>query len=70
MRLKRYSKPEDGEVLKEIEKLLKERLSYGYKRVTAMLNRERKKKGLALYNKKRIYRVMDKNGLILRFLTI
>ena len=32
MRLKRYSKPEDGDVLKEIEKLLKERPSYGYKR--------------------------------------
>ena len=29
----------------------------------AMLNRERKKKGLVFYNKKRIYRVMDKNGL-------
>ena len=40
-KLKRYSKPEDGDVLKEIEKLLKERPSYGYKRVTAMLNRER-----------------------------
>ena len=31
-KLKRYSKPEDGDVLKEIEKVLKERPSYGYKR--------------------------------------
>ena len=66
MRLRRYSKPEDGDVLKDIEKVLKVRPSYGYKRVTAMLNRERLKKGLEVYNKKRIYRVMDKNGLILK----
>ena len=32
MRLKRYSKPEDVDVLQEIEKVLKERPSYGYKR--------------------------------------
>ena len=31
-----------------------------------MLNRERIKKGLEAYNKKRIYKVMDKNGLILK----
>ena len=66
MRLRRYNKSEDVMVLKEIEGLLKDRPSYGYKRVTAMLNRERIKRGLESFNKKRIYRVMDKNGLILK----
>jgi len=62
----RYNKPADGSVLEEIKKILKDRPSYGYKRVTVMLNRERAKKGLEKFNKKRIYRVMDKNGLLLR----
>ena len=46
MRLRRYNKSEDSGVLKEIKKVLEERPSYGYKRVTAMLNRERINKGV------------------------
>ena len=66
MRLKRYNKSEDVYVLEEIKKVLKDRPSYGYKRVTVMLNRERVKRGLNGLNKKRIYRIMDKGGLLLR----
>ena len=39
MRLRRYNRQEDGRVLSEIEEILRDRPSYGYNRVTAMLNR-------------------------------
>ena len=64
--MRRYNKLEDTSVLEEIRKILKSRPSYGYKRVIAMLNRIREKKGVRGFNKKRIYRVMDKNGLLLK----
>ncbi|MDE0151340.1 MAG: IS3 family transposase [Bdellovibrionales bacterium] len=65
-RLSRYNKTEDIYVLEEIKEVLKDRPSYGYKRVTVMLNKSRARKGLNSFNKKRIYRIMDKNGLLLR----
>ncbi len=65
-RLRRYNKLEDASVLEEIKGVLKDRPSYGYKRVTAMLNKKRIRKGLNIFNKKRVYRVMDKNGLLLK----
>jgi len=40
---------------------MKERPSYGYKRVTAMVN----KRFDRTYNRKRIYRLMRKGGLLL-----
>ena len=46
----------DEEVLSGIRAIIKERPTYGYKRVTALYNRECKGKGLSRYNKKgRIY---------------
>jgi len=64
---KRNKKKEckDEEVLSDIRAIIKDRPTYGYKRVTALYNRERKGKGLSTYNKKRIYRVMRENGLLL-----
>lgn len=64
--MKRYTKAQDGEVLAQIESVLEKRPSYGYKRVTAMINKERVRNGLNRYNRKRIYRVMDMNGLIFK----
>jgi len=63
-RPKRYAKRDDGEVRGEILNLLKARETYGYKRTTGILNRERRKLGLRLYSKKRIYRVMEMNKLL------
>jgi hypothetical protein len=34
-----YQKPEDSFVLSEIQNVLKERPTYGYKRIAAMVNR-------------------------------
>lgn len=63
--MKRYSKPDDSNVLKEINDILKIRSTYGYKRITAMINQKRKKENKTIFNKKRIYRVMEMNGLLL-----
>lgn len=61
-----YTKPDDGKVLDEIKAITKERPSYGYKRVTALINKERKKVGAKSLNRKRVYRVMKINGLLLK----
>jgi putative transposase len=66
MKRVRYIKDSDAEVLIEINAVLLIRPSYGHKRVTAMINKTRKSKGLTRYNRKRIYRVMELNGLLLK----
>ena len=62
----RYEKESDSEVLAEINVILKMRPSCGHKRVTAMINKKRKIEGLSRFNRKRIFRVMDINGLLLK----
>ena len=59
-----YQKPGDGIVLSEIREVLKIRSTYGYKRVTSMINKTRAKTALKPYNKKRILRIMQINGLV------
>ena len=59
-----YKKASDGEVLREIQGILKVRSTYGYKRVTAMINKTRRMHGLKCYNKKRVLRVMQMHGLV------
>ena len=66
LKMKRgYRKKEDAEVLEEVQQVLKERRSYGYRRVTALVNKRRVQRGFQNLNKKRIYRVMKKNDLLL-----
>ena len=65
-RPERYSKSEDDFLLPMIRKLTDERASYGYRRVTAMLNRELEKQGQPRVNPKRIYRIMKQAGLLLQ----
>ena len=55
----------DAEVLSQIKSIIEIRPTYGYKRVTAMVNRIRHALGLNKLNKKRIYRIMKIHGLIL-----
>jgi putative transposase len=59
-----YKKAGDREALSEIENVLEIRSTYGYKRVTSMINKTRIKRGLKTYNKKRILRIMRMNGLV------
>ena len=55
----------DNEVLPAIQRLVAERPSYGYRRITALLNRERRGQGLAPVNRKRVLRIMQANALVL-----
>jgi putative transposase len=60
-----YFKQTDDEIYELIKPIILARPTYGYKRVTAMLNRQRLELGLERYNKKRIYRIMRLKGAIL-----
>lgn len=64
--MNRYKKSADDSILIEIKKVIEARPSYGYKRVTAIINTDRRKSGLRTYNRKRIYRIMDMSGLIMK----
>ena len=54
----------DLELAVEIRRLVDERPTYGYRRITALLRRERSGDE-AMVNHKRIYRLMKKHGLLL-----
>jgi putative transposase len=57
-----YCKVEDGDLLQRIEAIVSARPSYGYRRVTALLNREQ---GQERVNHKRVYRAMRRANLLL-----
>ena len=60
-----YRRKEDDLYLPFIKEVIEDRPSYGYKRVTAMVNRKLVNQGMKKINRKRIYRIMKMNGLIL-----
>ena len=62
----RYRKTDDGELLAPLRSLVDGRPTYGYRRIGALLNRDRLQKGLPRLNHKRIYRLMAQNGLLLQ----
>ena len=62
----RYQKTEDDEILAAIRTLADDRPTYGYRRIWALLNRQRESAGLSRLNHKRIYRLMSQNGLLLQ----
>ncbi len=53
-------------MLLQIRSLLKRFPSFGYRRLQALINRERRKLGQVVVNHKRIYRILKNNGLLLR----
>lgn len=63
--MKFYKKKEDHEILPQIQHVINQRPTYGYKRITAMINRTRAQKGEERLNKKRVYRLMKMNHLML-----
>ena len=65
-RAKHYKKSRDEELLILVKDTITQKPTYGYRRVTALLNAKLKKLGLAFVNHKRIYRLMSKNGLLLQ----
>lgn len=59
------AKPQDMALLVVIRQLTDERPSYGYRRITALLNRKRRSDGRVAINRKRVLRIMQANGLVL-----
>jgi putative transposase len=61
----RYHKAQDPAVLPLVQQLVDDRPTYGYRRITALLNRRLAAEGAAPVNHKRVYRLMKVNGLLL-----
>lgn len=61
----RYNIKEDDELLPFIREIIDVKESYGYRRVTILLNRKLSQNGLKKVNHKRVYRIMKHNGLLL-----
>ena len=61
-----YRKPDDVALLAELRPIIDQRPTYGYRRLTALLNRQRRKEGKPTVNTKRVLRVMQQNGLTLQ----
>jgi transposase InsO family protein len=55
----------DEELAADIRRLVDARPTYGYRRIAALLDRERRAGGLTAVNRKRVYRLMKKHGLLL-----
>jgi transposase-like protein len=64
-RPKRYKKAEHDYYLPLIRKITDERPTYGYRRVTALLNRDLMANGHPRINHKRVYRMLKIHGLLL-----
>ena len=62
---RRYQKAQDAAVLPLVRRLVDARPTYGYRRITALLNRDLAEEGLAPANHKRVYRLMKVHGLLL-----
>jgi transposase InsO family protein len=60
-RPRRYVRPDDATVLAQIRAIVRTRGSYGYRRVTVLVNRTFGTR----YNRKRIQRLMQLSGLVL-----
>jgi transposase InsO family protein len=55
----------DGSLIAKMREIVANRASYGYRRVTALLNRERAAHGERRVNHKRIYRLMKQEKMLL-----
>jgi transposase InsO family protein len=59
------TRPGDLELAAEIRRLVDQRPTYGYRRIAALIKRERRSDGGTPLNAKRVYRLMKKHGLLL-----
>jgi putative transposase len=64
-RIKRYNQQEDEALLPYIRELVDQRGSYGYRRITTLLNNRLMQIGKNKVNHKRVYRIMKLNNLLL-----
>jgi len=61
----RYNKAEDDELLSIIRRLVDQRSTYGYRRIAALLNRERQAADLSIVNANRVQRIMGNHAMLL-----
>lgn len=69
MRPKRYGKRDDEWLLPLIREITANRPTYGYRRITALLNAKLVELGKSTINHKRAYRIMKQNALLLQRFT-
>jgi putative transposase len=62
---RRYPEAQDAAVLPLITTLVAARPTCGYRRITAIPNRQRRAQGLAPVNHKRVHQIMQANNLLL-----
>jgi putative transposase len=62
---RRYHKAQDAAVAPMITALVSARPTYGYRRITAILNRQLRSECLTPVNHKRVYRIMQAHSLLL-----
>jgi transposase InsO family protein len=62
---RKINREEDERLLGEIRQICDERSTYGYQRVTPLLNLTLENQGFLRANKKRVYRIMKENQLLL-----
>ena len=60
-----YHKAEDAELLPAIRRLVDQRPTYGYRRIAALLNRERRAADKPVVNAKRVHRIMGSHAMLL-----
>jgi transposase InsO family protein len=65
-RKRHYRKADDEGYLLLIRRITDDRPTYGYRRVTALLNRQLMRENRPRVNAKRVYRLMKINGLLLQ----
>lgn len=63
---KEQSRQGDNEYLKLIREIIEKRPTYGYRRVAVLMNSELKRREQSPVNRKRIYRLMKRNYLLLQ----
>ena len=60
-----YLKADDAELLPAIRRLVDARPTYGYRRIAALLNRQRRAADQPVVNRKRVHRIMANHAMIL-----
>jgi transposase InsO family protein len=64
-RPQQYSKLDDAEIIGKIREICDRRPTYGYRRVTAILNRKNASESAENVNHKKIYRIMSEQDMLL-----
>jgi putative transposase len=62
----RYRKQNDAQLVLDMQKIVDERPTYGYRRISSLLNKERLARGLPPVNHKRVFRIMAMRGWLLQ----